>query len=114
LILLSHGSGADEFHHRDWARTLARHGFIVAAIRHAGDSLNDVGGRGSDIQLTGRPWQVEAALNAVLADPRLKPSIDEDRIGMIGYSVGGYTTDDDRRQARLRAVGRALQDPPGG
>jgi predicted dienelactone hydrolase len=92
LILLSHGSGADEFHHRDWARTLARHGFIVAAIRHAGDSLNDVGGRGSDIQLTGRPWQVEEALNTVLADPRLKPSIDAERIGMIGYSAGGYTT----------------------
>ncbi|MGO8841189.1 MAG: alpha/beta hydrolase family protein [Methyloceanibacter sp.] len=92
LIVLSHGSGADEFHHRDWAEYLARHGFIVAAIRHAGDSLNDVGGRGSDIQLTGRPWQVEGTLDAVLADPRLKPVIDGSRIGMIGYSAGGYTT----------------------
>jgi len=92
LILLSHGSGADEFHHRDWATRLARHGFIVAAIRHAGDSLNDVGGRGSDIQLTGRPWQVEQTLDALLAEPRLEPAIDATRIGMVGYSAGGYTT----------------------
>jgi len=92
LILLSHGSGADEFHHRDWAAALARAGFIVAAIRHAGDSLNDVGGRGSDIQLTGRPWQVEQTLDAVLAEPTLAPAIDAGRIGMVGYSAGGYTT----------------------
>src|SRR5262249_41588734 len=58
LLLLSHGSGADEFHHRDWTAALARHGFIVAALRHVGDSLDDVSGRGSDVQLSGRPWQV--------------------------------------------------------
>jgi len=86
LIVLSHGSGADQFHHRDWATYLSRHGFIVAAIKHAGDSLDDVGGRGSDVQLTGRSWQVKQTLNAVLADPRLKG------IGMIGYSAGGYAT----------------------
>jgi len=54
--------------------------------------LDDVGGRGSDVQLTGRPWQVKQTLDAVLADPRLKTSIDANRIGMIGYSAGGYTT----------------------
>lgn len=92
LIVLSHGSGADQFHHRDWTAYLARHGFVVAAIKHAGDSLNDVGGRGSDIQLTGRPWQVRETLDAVLSDPRLTNTIDPNRIGMIGYSAGGYTT----------------------
>ncbi|MGI8726037.1 MAG: alpha/beta hydrolase family protein [Methyloceanibacter sp.] len=92
LIVLSHGSGADQFHHRDRSTYLSPHGFIVAAIKHAGDSLDDVGGRGSDVQLTGRPWQVKQTLDAVLADPRLKTSIDANRIGMIGYSAGGYTT----------------------
>ena len=92
LILLSHGSGADEFHHRDWTAYLARHGFIVAALRHAGDSFDDVSGRGSDVQLTGRPWQVTQTLDAVLAEPRLREAIDAERLGMVGYSAGGYTT----------------------
>ncbi len=92
LILLSHGSGGNEFGHLDWAARLARNGFIVAAIRHVGDSSDAPNGQGSDIQLTGRPWQARQALDAVLADPRLAPSIDRDRIGMIGFSAGGYTT----------------------
>jgi len=92
LVLLSHGSGGNEYGHVDWARHLALHGFVVAAIRHVGDSFDHPDGRGSDIQLTGRPWQVRLALDAVLAEPRLAPAIDAGRIGMIGFSAGGYTT----------------------
>jgi len=92
LILLSHGSGGDQFHHHDWARYLARRGFVVAAMKHPGDSLGDIGGRGSDIQLTGRLWDTRHTLDAVLADPRIGPSIDATRIGMVGYSAGGYTS----------------------
>jgi predicted dienelactone hydrolase len=92
LLLLSHGSGGSEFGHHDWAEYLARHGYVVAAPRHLGDSFDQPDGRGSDIQLIGRLWQVTKALDAVLADHRFTPSIDAGRIGMIGFSAGGYTT----------------------
>ena len=92
LLLLSHGSGGSEFGHHDWAQFLARHGFIVAAPRHVGDSFDQPDGRGSDIQLIGRLWQVTKALDAVLADHRFAIAIDAGRIGMIGFSAGGYTT----------------------
>ena len=92
LILLSHGSGGGELGHADLAEALARAGYIVAAPRHLGDSFDEPGGRGSDVQLIGRPWQAVATLDAVLADPRFKEGIDVKRIGMAGFSAGGYTT----------------------
>jgi predicted dienelactone hydrolase len=92
LILLSHGSGGGEWGHTDLAQALARAGYIVAAPRHLGDSFDEPGGRGSDVQLIGRPWQAVATLDAVLADLRFKDGIDAKRIGMAGFSAGGYTT----------------------
>ncbi|WP_419661336.1 hypothetical protein Dvar_17640 [Desulfosarcina variabilis str. Montpellier] len=92
VLLFSHGSGGSEFGHHDWAEFLARHGFIVVAPRHLGDSFDQPEGRGSDIQLIGRLWQVKKALDAVLADHRFATAIDAGRIGMIGFSAGGYTT----------------------
>jgi len=92
LIVLSHGSGGSELGHFDLAEALARAGYIVAAPRHLGDSFDEPQGRGSDVQLTGRPWQAVAALDTVLADARFAPGIDASRIGMAGFSAGGYTT----------------------
>lgn len=92
LIVLSHGSGGSELGHADLAEALARAGYIVAAPRHLGDSFDAPQGRGSDVQLTGRPWQAVATLDAVLADARFGPLVDLRRIGMAGFSAGGYTT----------------------
>jgi len=92
LIVLSHGSGGSELGHADLAEALARAGYIVAAPRHLGDSYDQPQGRGSDVQLTGRPWQTVATLDAVLADVRFAPALDAQRIGVAGFSAGGYTT----------------------
>jgi predicted dienelactone hydrolase len=92
LIILSHGSGGSEFGHADLAQALARHGYIVVAPRHLGDSYDAADGRGTKIQTYGRPWQIEATLATVLSDKRLAPAIDNARIGMTGFSAGGYTT----------------------
>ena len=92
LVVISHGSSGSEIGHRDWAEYLARHGYVVLVPRHVGDSYDDFSGRGSDVQLIRRPVQVTAALDAVLADPVLGIAIDPARIGMMGFSAGGYTT----------------------
>jgi predicted dienelactone hydrolase len=92
LLLFSHGSGGSERNQRGWAEHLARHGYVVVAPRHWGDSYDQPQGRGSDVQLIGRPLQAQAALDTVLADPLLAGAIDARRIGMLGFSAGGYTT----------------------
>lgn len=92
LIILSHGSGGGELGHADLAEALARRGYIVAAGRHLGDSYDQPQGRGGDLQTVGRPWQIVRILDTVLHDPRFAPQIDPERIGMAGFSAGGYTT----------------------
>jgi predicted dienelactone hydrolase len=92
VVLLSHGHAGSPLNHRDLAAYLARSGYIVVAPTHVGDSAGQVEKGKSRQVLMDRPRQAKAALDAVLADERLGSHADFDRIGMIGYSAGGYTT----------------------
>lgn len=92
LVLISHGHGGSALGHHDLATALADAGFIVAAIEHAGDSHRDQSGFGTERVLLGRAWQGSALLNLLLADPQLGQHIDADRIGVAGFSAGGYTS----------------------
>ena len=91
LILLSHGNGGSMFGHHDLAEALARRGYVVAALEHAGNSFRDQSGMGTDRVLLGRAWQASAVIKAVLADPRFQAHVDAARIGAAGFSAGGYT-----------------------
>lgn len=92
LVLISHGHGGSMFGHHDLAEHLARRGYIVASMEHAGDSYRDQSGTGTDRVMLGRAWQVSAVLDALLGDPAIAPHIDRDRIGVAGFSAGGYTS----------------------
>lgn len=92
LILLSHGHGGSMFGHHDLGEVLARHGYVVAMLEHAGDSYRDQSAFGTDRVLLGRAWQASAVISAVLADAQFKSHIDAKRIGAAGFSAGGYTT----------------------
>lgn len=92
LVLISHGHAGSALGHHDLATTLADAGFIVASIEHAGDSYRDQSGFGTERVLLGRAWQVSALLDGLLADPQLGPHIDQDRVGVAGFSAGGYTS----------------------
>lgn len=61
LVVVSHGTGGDEYGHWDSAEALARAGFIVAAIRHPGDDSRGHSGLGTDRYLYGRPERAEDA-----------------------------------------------------
>jgi predicted dienelactone hydrolase len=97
LILFSHGTGGSELGHGRLAEALARHGYLVAALRHPGDNWQDR----SLLEQTPeryfyvRPRQVSHVLDALLADPRWKDRIARGargpRIAAVGHSAGGYT-----------------------
>lgn len=91
VVLLSHGNGGSMFSHHDTATALARQGFVVAAVEHPGDNTRDKSGLGTDRVLAGRGLQVSALLDFLLRDAGLAPAVDPARIGVAGFSAGGYT-----------------------
>ena len=91
LIPLSHGDGGHRLSQHDLATSLARHGFIVVVVTHPGDSDRDPAAWRGDRSLVGREYDLRAALDAVLADPVFGAHVDRDRIGVAGFSLGGYT-----------------------
>jgi predicted dienelactone hydrolase len=97
LIVLSHGTGGSEIAHSSLAEALARHGYLVAALRHPGDNWQDrsllqaPAGR----YFAQRPQDMSRVIDALLSDPEWGPRIARDsrgaRVGAVGHSAGGYT-----------------------
>jgi predicted dienelactone hydrolase len=92
LVVISHGHGGSDLGHHDLATYLASHGFVVATLEHPKDNFHDMSGNGHATVLGGRPIQVSATISMLLDDPRWKRLIDPDRIGVTGFSAGGYTS----------------------
>lgn len=92
LVVISHGHGGSDLGHHDLAVYLANHGFVVATLQHPRDNFKDASGDGHPEVMIGRPIQVKATISMLLADPHWKPLIDPNRIGVAGFSNGGYTT----------------------
>jgi predicted dienelactone hydrolase len=87
----SHGTGGSHLGHHDTLAALARAGFVAAAVQHPRDNFQDTSGFGTDLQLIGRPHHIVALIDGVLGDPTVGPLVDKARIGMAGFSAGGYT-----------------------
>lgn len=92
LVVISHGNGGSSLGHHDLAAYLASHGFVVATLNHPKDDFRDTSGVGHLEVLAGRPIQVKSTISTLLADPRWKALIDPNRIGVAGFSAGGYTS----------------------
>lgn len=91
LVVISHGFGGTYFSHRDTAAALADAGFIVAAINHPGDNALEMKKAGELSALTGRPSDIARLLDHLLEGFSDAGSIDAGRIGVFGFSRGGYT-----------------------
>jgi predicted dienelactone hydrolase len=91
LVVISHGQAGSDLGHHDLASWLAGHGFVVATIEHPKDNFHDQSGIGHS-PVAGRPIQVSATISTLLGDPRWKKLIDPNRIGVAGFSMGGYTS----------------------
>ena len=91
LVLVSHGSGGAPLLYRSVSLLLARSGYIVALLKHPGNSLGDNALADSPQNLRSRPRHLVALLDALLADPQLGGSISEAPVTVIGHSMGGFT-----------------------
>jgi predicted dienelactone hydrolase len=89
LILMSHGSGGSFEGHYDTALALAEAGFVVAAVTHSGDNYRD---QSAFAHVENRPRHVDALLDYMLTTWPHHDRLDPARIGMFGFSAGGFTT----------------------
>lgn len=116
LVVISHGHGGSDLGHHDMATYLASHGFVVATLEHPKDNYRDSNGDGHSVVMIGRPIQVSAVITYLLGDAHWKALIDPTRIGVAGFSNGGYTSllvvGAVPRFARFVAYCRAHPDDP--
>ena len=89
LIAISHGTGGSFEGHYDTALALAEAGFVVAAVTHTGDNYRD---QTQVSRLENRPRQIKVLIDYMLASWQHHDVIDPSRVGMFGFSAGGFTT----------------------
>lgn len=91
LVVISHGNGGGPLSHTDTAAALAAAGFVVAAPMHPGDNYADQDGVGGPAWLLNRPKDITVTLDYMLKDWPGHGAIDPARVGVFGFSAGGYT-----------------------
>jgi predicted dienelactone hydrolase len=89
LIIVSHDSPGSRFSHHGSAEALAKKGFVVAALTHHGDNMDDMSHLFTLEQLRSRAAQIRAALDTLLSQPETRSFIDARRIGIMGFGAGG-------------------------
>ena len=91
VSIISHGSGGTNLGHRSIAFELVRHGFIVGMPLHPNNNFRNNRAEGTVNNLKNRPGHIRAAIDALISNPQFAPSLDAEKIAVIGHSVGGYT-----------------------
>jgi predicted dienelactone hydrolase len=91
LVMISHGNGGGMGSHADTALALAAAGFVVVAPTHTGDNYADQGEVGLPLWLTDRARHVRSTIDYMLQAWPGRDHIDPRRIGMFGFSAGGFT-----------------------
>jgi predicted dienelactone hydrolase len=88
LVVMSHGTGGWYGEHYDTALALAHAGFVVAAVSHTGDTYRD---HTQALQIWRRPQQLHRLIDYMLTDWVGHATIDAGRVGVFGFSAGGFT-----------------------
>jgi len=92
LVVLSHGTGGAAAQLAWLAAALVRAGYVVAAPNHHGNTGAEAERWPAGFVLPGeRARDIPVLIDRLLADPQLGPHIDAGRIGLAGFSIGGYT-----------------------
>ena len=91
LVVMSHGRTGSFMGHRDTAQALADAGFVVAAISHPGDNVQDSSRTDELSVFVERPADIRRLIDYLVGSWSHAVVIDPDRIGVFGFSRGGYT-----------------------
>lgn len=89
LIVISHGTGSSYLGHYDTAIALADAGYVVAALTHTGDNYAD---QSRSVFIMDRPGQISRTIDHMLSRWDSRAAINPARVGMFGFSAGGFTT----------------------
>lgn len=90
LVVLSHGYGGNWGNQVWLASALAHRGYIVAAVNHPGTTSKDRSPQAA-AKLWQRPKDLSRAIDAVIAQPKQFGAVAENRIAVVGHSIGGWT-----------------------
>ena len=88
LIVISHGFGGRPEYMSWLGENLASKGYVVVAPDHADRPFGTPAA--FEEALVHRALDQAFVARAALADPSLGPHLDPARIGLVGYSMGGY------------------------
>jgi predicted dienelactone hydrolase len=91
VILFSHGFGGSARMMGWFTTVLAQQGFIVVAVDHPGNNGIDKMTVAGATMFWDRPGDLQAALDKVAADPLIGSHLDLRRVGVAGFSAGGFT-----------------------
>jgi predicted dienelactone hydrolase len=90
LIMISHGTGGSRFSLEWLAQSLVKHGFVVAAVDHWGNTYNNKIPL-QFFEIWQRPQDISFVITQLLTNSDFNELINTDEIGAAGFSAGGYT-----------------------
>lgn len=90
LIIMSHGSWSDRLNNSWIAETLVANGYVVASMDHYGNTWNNKIPE-CFVKIWDRPQDVSFVIDQILQNQQFGPHINPNKIGFVGYSLGGFT-----------------------
>lgn len=90
LIVFSHGTGGNRISLMWLAHELAESGFIVAAVDHWGNTFDNKIPL-NFVKIWDRPLDISFLIDELTKHPTFSKNINFDKIGAVGFSLGGYT-----------------------
>ncbi|MEY8880017.1 alpha/beta hydrolase family protein [Donghicola sp. XS_ASV15] len=89
-IIMSHGAGGNAGQFGWIASKLAEAGFVVLLPNHPGTTSGNASAEAA-VRVWERPADLTAVLDEAVNNPADYPYVDPQRIGVLGFSAGGYT-----------------------
>lgn len=89
-MIISHGAGGNAGQFSWIASKLAEAGYVVILPNHPGTTSGNASTEAA-VRVWERPKDITAVLDTIEKNKADYPYIDTTRIGMVGFSAGGYT-----------------------